>query len=160
MKLNRLVVLVLVVCIPGLAVAQDLFPQAASASELRRADGLIWDASLTDPWVFDGEFVLICRGAPSCSAASLANVDFDLALTMVRPDGDGSHSHTFSNFVATSVTVDQDDLLIEGDIDFSGQSIPITVSIVEVAGRATFFFELVGNAHIIGPIGGVVVRSR
>lgn len=166
MKLSRVIIVAAVaLCLAGTgsAFAQDLFPQAASANDLRRADGLIWDATVDDPdphWVFDGEFILLCRAATSCATASLANIDFDLSLSMVRPDGTESHSHNFTDFVASGVTVTGDDLIIDGMITFQTSPSPVIITIEEVADRATFVLELVGNGHIVGPISGVVVRSR
>jgi hypothetical protein len=159
-----LVVLAVALIVPLAAQAQDLFPQATSAETLRVASGLVWDATVLDEdphWTFDGEWALSCRGA-ACQDATLENISFDMALTMVRPDGTTSHSHTFTDFVATSVSADAGVLTIEGTLQATGGIGfgPVTITLDRPDGQSTFLVEFVGNDHAVGPIGGVIVRSR
>ena len=157
-------VLALALLGPVAAQAQDLFAQAESADTLRIASGLVWDTTELDVaphWTFDGEWALSCRGA-ACKDAALENIFFDMALTMVRPDGATSHSHTFTDFVATSVTVESGSLIVEGTIQATGGigfgDVRITLERPDM--QSTFLVEFIDNDHAVGPIGGVIVRSR
>jgi hypothetical protein len=161
-RLCLLLALVALAVVP--ASAQDLFPQAQSADRLRQASGLIWDTTVLDEpphWTFDGEFALRCEGG-RCATAALETIRFDMALTMVRPDGANSHSHTFTDFVATDVTVNGDDLVIGGTIIATGGIgfTPIVITLQGVTQQSTLLVEFPDNGHAVGPIGGVVVTSR
>jgi len=141
------------------------YAQATSAATLSAAEGLIHDVSQLDPephWTFNGAWRLRCSQGP-CSQVPLEGVDFDLTLIMVQPDGGLSHAHAFSEFVATAVSVDGDNLSIDGTIVGSGAvGGPTAVSIdlisVGEVGEMRLFFP--DNPHILDLLGGVAVRSR
>ena len=160
-RLSLLVVLLAAALASG--AHADLFQQAASADLLRSATGIITDTSELDPephWSFGGEFILACP--VRCSMAAPEDIEFDLALTMWRPDGSASHSHNFTDFVASNVTVVGNDLIIDGTITGTTAVGPTTIQITieAVPQQATFFVQFPNNAHILDPLGGVVVRSR
>jgi|GEM_PF-3861152 len=141
------------------------FAQASSAATISAAEGLIHDVSQLDPephWTFDGAWRLRCGSGP-CSQVPLDEVSFDLTLIMVQPNGGLSHAHAFSDFVATAVSVDGDNLSIDGTIVGSGAvGGPTAVSIdlisVGEVGEMRLFFP--DNPHILDLLGGVAVRSR
>lgn len=147
----------------GLVAAE--FPQAPSAALLRQAEGQIFDITQFDAdphWDLQGQWLLSC-GVQGCGAAAPEEVGFDLALIMVRPDGNFSHSHTFTDFHADSVTVIDDSLYITGTIVGTGGVGGLTdveIDIIGVSGAAELRLRLPGNEHIVGEIGGVTVRSR
>lgn len=145
--------------------AAQVLPQTDSAETLRRAQGTIFDWTELDPdphWAFNGPFTLACGPTP-CAQADPSAIQFDLTLAMVRPDGAQSHTHSFSSFSATSVTVIGDDLFIEGRIDGSGNvggMNDVFIELLDVGTAGEFRMELLGNPHIIGALSGVIELSR
>jgi len=144
--------------------AQEL-PQASSANALRRAEGIIFDTTELDPdphWAFTGPFILACGPTP-CAQATPSQIVFDMTLAMVRPDGAQSHSHSFSQFVGSSIEVVGDDLIIEGEIVGSGNvggRNDVRIEFVNVSEAGEFRIELIGNSHIVGQLGGLITGSR
>lgn len=143
------------------------FPQVASASVLRVASGTLHDVTVLDGpphWTLNGEWTLSCR--PSlCPLAALEDILFDLSITMVRPDGTTSHVHSFSGFVAETVTLSPDgqDLTIDGTIVGSGSvggPTDILITLDDVGSSGTFNLQLPGNAHLSDPLLGLILVSR
>ncbi len=139
------------------------YDQVPSADDLKQARGVVYDWATTDSgeWVISGEWVLDCHGP--CANAKLHNIEFDMAWVMVRPGGANSHSHQFSGFSATAVTLDGDNLTIDGEITGSGPigTDEITIKLTSIAdGNATFFFKMDEGNIIRTEIGGAIVESR
>ena len=157
--------------------------ESTDLEDLETARGIVYDWSLTAQpeadggtrdWMISGEWTLDCK--KQCSKVNgtgqLKNVDFDMAFAMFRDDGFGgikgtlSHGHQFSNFLAKSLVVDDNNsIVIEGTIDGSGpiKNVGITITLKRHGGHFTFFFELdnsTGNPPIIATeVGGVVVEA-
>ena len=158
---------------------QEPFPiERDPAAELREAGGPVDDTTEIDEpphWVISGEWTLSC-GASACSEASLNDIVFEMTHDMMRPDGAAAHSHTYSDFRATSVTVSHmiedfplpqgpvasDTLIVEGTVTGSGPigTTPITLRLNLETGlnveSGEFSFELPGNAHLQGEVKGVI----
>ncbi len=103
--LRRLMVIGIVVAtmlmsgvLVAFAIGGDLFDQAASASDLEAARGVVFDVVPEGPpgvpfeIFISGEWTLDCGDA--CVEADLDNIEFDMAHVMLITDGNGSHSHT------------------------------------------------------------------
>ena len=75
---------------------------------------------------------------------------------MMRPDGSAPHSHTYTNFGATSVDRSAGTLILEGTVLGSGPigETPIIIRLNTVTGR--FSFELPSNGHLQGELQGVI----
>ncbi len=75
---------------------------------------------------------------------------------MARPDGSGAHSHTYTNFNATSLEGSDFLLRISGPVVGSGPvgdtQITITLNFV----TDEFSFELRGNEHLQGEVSGLI----
>ena len=161
------------------APAAVLLPGSQVAvADLEHAEGRVADwvegqRSLNDTeivtWVVVGDWVLDCTGP--CVDADLGDVRFDMALAMVQPGGEASHSHQFNTFSAEEVeqkssgpggVVQADDLTFEGKINFSPVGlVDISMELVGVAnGNATFFFTLGAGSPFRSRTGGVVTASR
>lgn len=140
--------------------SEGVFRQVDSAADLRVARGIVHDVN-EDGWTISGEWVLRCK--ESGCGGDAAGVRFDMAHVMVLQDGLGSHSHVYSDFSATTVTLGADSLTIEGTITGSGPVGPtdIVIDLVDiVSGNSEFLVELTGNAHLTGQLGGVIVESK
>jgi hypothetical protein len=141
------------------------FPQAESAAALRQALGEVYDITEFDPephWGLSGRWVFTC-GEMGCARAALSDIGFDLALTMVRPNGSFSHTHTFSDFSATALRVDDDNLYVDGTIVGTGGVgglTAVSLAFIGVSGAGELRLEFPGNDHIMGQLGGVTVQSR
>lgn len=156
----RLIGILVIGTCSGMVTTVYGFPQANSAVDISTARGVVYDVT-EDDWVLNGDWELRCGGA--CIDTEPANIDFDLSIVMVRPDGADSHSHTFDNFIASSVSESDNTLTIEGTIEGTGAVgglTDITITIVDVGGADTSSIAFPGNGHILGDVGGVVVRSR
>ncbi len=85
---------------------------------------------------------------------------------MMKPDGGGSHSHQFSEFSATDVTLAGDNLTIEGTITGSNEigTDEVTIRLVAIAdrpdGNASFYLKLDDGNAIQSEIGGAIVESK
>ena len=151
--------------------AADPGVQAASIAELKQAQGEVFDwvqgpLSPSEPelveWLITGKWVLDCK--VECVNAALGDIHFGMALGMVRPGGERSHSHQFSKFLAKLVKHENlsDDLTIEGQISFTpiGPA-EITIELVGLSkGNATFYFTLGEGSPFKARSGGVVIESR
>ena len=151
--------------------AGDPGVQAASVAELKQAQGEVFDwvqgpLSPSEPelvdWFITGKWVLDCK--VECVNADLGDIHFGMALGMVRPGGERSHSHQFSKFSANLVKHENlsDDLTIEGQISFTpiGPA-EITIELLGLSkGNATFYFTLGEGSPFKARSGGVVIESR
>ena len=159
------------------------YTEASTLQELKTARGVVYDWSLTvqpeadggtRDWMISGEWALDClkKCSTVLGATDLNNVDFDMAFAMITDEGFGGikgnidHGHQFSNFLAKSVVVDDNNtIVIVGTIDGSGpiKNVGITITLKRHGGHFTFFFELddsTGNPPIIETVvGGVVVEA-
>lgn len=150
----------------GVGAQTGAFPQVASADLLRAASGILHDVTVLDAaphWTVDGEWTLFCR-AGTCAASPLENIQFDLSIIMVRPDGTSSHTHSFSDFVAEAVELSPDlqTLTIGGTITAPGVigTTGIVIQLIDVGGNGNFLVELPGNGHLADPVGGAISVSR
>lgn len=155
----------------AVARSREEFNQAGSAAELKEARGLVYDWTTPADWVVTGEWTLECEEA--CASASPDEIQFDLTVAMVRSGfvmtspGAASHSHSFTGFSATGATISGDNLIITGTITGSGPigSANITIALNGVSDAGAFSFQLTtttgaANPHLMGEIGGVIVKSE
>ena len=134
-------------------------PAPESAFEIRGARGILDGTTLDGGWVITGEWSLHC-GGNACLASPYNNyyqdIIFEMTHDMARPDGSGAHSHTYTNFNATSLEGSDFLLRISGPVTGSGPvgDTQITITLNFVTGE--FSFELRGNEHLQGEISGLI----
>ncbi len=124
-------------------------------SDLRQASGILEDTTNAGDWVVSGNWNLDC-GPEACNSGPLENIIFEMEHTMIRSNGIGAHSHTYSGFTATSAIASGDELTIEGNIMGSGPVGNNAIVIRVDLKSGLFTFELPGNSHLQGEIGGTV----
>ena len=126
---------------------------------LQKANGRVDDTTeVDDPphWVISGQWTLDC-GPQACNdPGSLESIVFEMEHDMMRPDGGAAHSHSYSGFSATTVTVSADALIIEGSILGSGPIGDNAIVIQFNIKSGSFTFELPGNSHLQGELAGAV----
>ena len=146
------------------------YDQVSSAEDLKQARGVVVHAladTVPGDRVISGEWTI--KYHVPCAKAKLHNIEFDMAFAMMKPDGGGSHSHQFSDFSATGVTLEGDDLTIDGTITGTGPigTDEITIRLVDIAdGNASFFFNM-DDGTLSGPpnvifseVGGAIIESK
>ena len=124
-------------------------------SDLRQAGGSLEDTTNAGDWVVSGFWNLDC-GPEACNSGPLENIIFEMEHTMIRSNGIGAHSHTYSGFTATSAIASGDELTIEGNIMGSGPVGNNAIVIRVDLKSGLFTFQLPGNSHLQGEIGGTV----
>jgi len=124
-------------------------------SDLRQASGSLEDTTNAGDWVVSGFWNLDC-GPETCNSGPLENIIFEMEHTMIRSNGIGAHSHTYSGFTATSAIASGDELTIEGNIMGSGPVGNNAIVIRVDLKSGLFTFQLPGNSHLQGEIGGTV----
>lgn len=143
------------------------YGDAGSLEGLASARGIVADwAETTDgrTWTIVGEWTLDCDRA--CTDVHPTRIDFDMAFSMYREDlksqDNQSHGHPFWDFSATSVTLVNHTLIIEGDIMGSGGigDVGITIKLRQHSNHFTFSFSLDDDNSIATEVSGVVVESK
>ncbi len=124
-------------------------------SDLRQAGGSLEDTTNAGDWVVSGFWNLDC-GPEACNSGPLENIIFEMEHTMIRSNGIGAHSHTYSGFTATSAIALGDELTIEGNIMGSGPVGNNAIVIRVDLKSGLFTFQLPGNSQLQGEIGGTV----
>ncbi len=163
-----IVAIIAVIAVIGLAVMasgsesnakSNSFDQA-TAGTVREATGTVFDWTTPADWIVSGIWALECN--VPCASAALSDIKFDLAHVMVQEGGGASHAHSYKDFTASSVAAEGGNLVIEGTITGSGpiSTTPIKIKLTGVSGAGIFAFELPGNQHLMGEIGGVIVESE
>ena len=107
-------------------------------------------------WVISGEWLLECRVSHCEDRNIVDEIAFSMTHDMMRPDGSAAHSHTYTNFGATSVDRSAGTLILEGTVLGSSPigETPIVIRLNTVTGR--FSFELPGNGHLQGEVQGAI----
>ena len=152
------------------------FKEATAVSNLQSARGIVFDwAEVADgrDFMISGEWTLKCKKA--CEEAAPHQIEFDMAFAMMREDvkaeANSSHGHQWSNFSATSASVDDTGniLTIVGTINGSGpiKNVGITLTLRRHSDpqHFTFFFDLSDGPGgdppiIVTEVGGVVIESK
>ena len=147
------------------------FQDAGSLEGLESARGVVADWAQTydttngpRDWILDGEWVLDCHTA--CTAANLTQIDFDMAFAMyresVKDEANNSHGHPFWDFSATSVTLADDTLTINGNITGSGEigEVGITIKLRKHSNHFTFSFFIDDDNSLATEVSGAVVESK
>ena len=119
-------------------------------------------------WIITGEWTLDCNA--ECVVADLGEIKFGMALAMLQPGGDESHSHQLNGFLAKSVEhitsgpgniLAGDSLTIKGEINVELGRFDIVLELVGIGiGRESFFFTLSPPAPWQDRAGGVITESR
>ncbi len=140
------------------------YDQVSSAEDLKQARGVVDALAQINGGgerLISGEWTLKCRGR--CANAKLQNIEFDISFAMRKTDGGGRHSHQFSGFSATEVTLEDDDLTIKGEITGTNEIAEedVTIRLVAIAdGNASFYFKLNKGNSIVSEMGGAIVESK